>query len=148
MPQLCRVAKGLDCLSHLNNTVRPCSIHTQMPCYDHAALQATSQGHGTARQGHGMMCGRSVQARLLPTTTRSFTTGSSNFSGYTRTFTKDTALSGDERSTAQRGRCELARYGTPGARHGVCKLALKSIGHVGDRFLFLDSPSHKTKQFN
>ena len=27
-----------------------------MPCSDHVALQATSQGHGTARQGYGMTC--------------------------------------------------------------------------------------------
>ena len=35
-------------------------IHTYhavpLPCSDHAALQATSQGQGTARQGHAMVC--------------------------------------------------------------------------------------------
>jgi hypothetical protein len=32
-----------------------CHAHAApMPCSDHAVLKATSQGHGTARQGHGM----------------------------------------------------------------------------------------------
>jgi hypothetical protein len=55
MPRPCRAAKGLDCLSHLIYTVRPCLIHTchaaPVPCHDHAVLKATSQGHGTARHG-------------------------------------------------------------------------------------------------
>jgi hypothetical protein len=29
---------------------------SHMPCHDHAVLKATSQGHGTARHGHGMAC--------------------------------------------------------------------------------------------
>jgi hypothetical protein len=80
----CRAAKGLDCLSHLIYTVRPCLIHTchampcpAMPCHDHAVLKATSQGQGTARHGHGMACvnnigrpetacGRPALFRLLP----------------------------------------------------------------------------------
>jgi hypothetical protein len=27
-----------------------------VPCHDHAVLKATSEGHGTARHGHGMTC--------------------------------------------------------------------------------------------
>jgi hypothetical protein len=27
---------------------------SHIPCHDHAVLKATSQGHGTARHGHGM----------------------------------------------------------------------------------------------
>jgi hypothetical protein len=27
-----------------------------MPCHDHAVLKATSQGHGTAWHGNGMVC--------------------------------------------------------------------------------------------
>jgi hypothetical protein len=56
--------------------------------------------------------GRSVQIRFIQTTTRSFTIDSSDFSGYTRTFTKDTALPQDGRGTVRHGMCELARYGT------------------------------------
>ena len=55
VPVPCRVAKGLDCLSHLIYTVRPCLIHTYhtmpFPCRAPAVLKATSQGHGTAEQG-------------------------------------------------------------------------------------------------
>jgi hypothetical protein len=50
VPMPCRAAKGLECLSHLTHTVRPCLIHTchaaPMPCSDHAVL---FQGHSTAR---------------------------------------------------------------------------------------------------
>jgi hypothetical protein len=46
------------CLYHLIYTVRPCLIHTcraaPMPCHVRADLKATSQGHGTARHGHGV----------------------------------------------------------------------------------------------
>ena len=56
----CRVAKDLDCVFPIWITVRPCFIHTYLavplPSSDHAALQATAQGHGTTRQGHGMVC--------------------------------------------------------------------------------------------
>ena len=45
-------------------------------------------------------CGRSAQVRFLPTATRSFTIGRSDFSGYTRIFTKDTAWSEHGRGTA------------------------------------------------
>jgi hypothetical protein len=52
-----RAAKGLYCLSHLIYTVRPYLNHTchaaSVPCHDHAVLQETSQGHGTARHGNG-----------------------------------------------------------------------------------------------
>jgi hypothetical protein len=33
----------------------PCRAHAvPVPCHDHAVLKATSQGHDTARHGHGM----------------------------------------------------------------------------------------------
>jgi hypothetical protein len=45
-------------LSYLIYTVRPCLIHTCHAApvlrHDHAVLKATSEGHGTARHGHGM----------------------------------------------------------------------------------------------
>ena len=44
-------------------------------------------------------CGRQVEFRFLPNTTRSITIGSSDFSGYTWTFTKDKTLSVDGRGT-------------------------------------------------
>ena len=50
VPLPCRAAKGLECLSHLIHTVRPCLIHTchaaAMPCSEHAVrFKATAQ-HG------------------------------------------------------------------------------------------------------
>ena len=54
-----------------------------------------------------MACGRSAQLRFLSTTMSSFTIGSSDFTGYTRTYTKDTE-----------------RHRTAGPRRGMCKLAL------------------------
>ena len=60
----------------------------------------TSEGHG---QGYVY-----AQVRFLPTIKRSFTISSSDFSGYTRTFTKDTTLSDDGRGRARQGMCELA----------------------------------------
>jgi hypothetical protein len=46
------------CLSPLIYTVRPGLIHTchaaPVPCHDRAVLKANSQGHGSARHGHGM----------------------------------------------------------------------------------------------
>jgi hypothetical protein len=59
VPLPCRATKGLDCVfpiwftqcGHVWFTrAVPVSFH------DHAVLKATSQGHGTARHGHGMMC--------------------------------------------------------------------------------------------
>jgi hypothetical protein len=50
----CHAANGLDCLSHLIYTVQPCLIHTSHAMHDHAALKATSQGHGTAWHGCGV----------------------------------------------------------------------------------------------
>jgi hypothetical protein len=48
------------CLSHLIYTVQPWLIHIchagPLLCHDHAFLKATSQGHDTARYGHGMVC--------------------------------------------------------------------------------------------
>ena len=59
-----------------------------LPCSDHAALKAASQGHDTARQGRGTgtawhvwinigrlstACGRPAPFRLLPATTQTFT---------------------------------------------------------------------------
>jgi hypothetical protein len=61
----CRAAKGLECLSHVIYTVRPCLIHTchsmPVPCSDHAVLQ----GHGTARpsrDGLWATCPRSASS--------------------------------------------------------------------------------------
>jgi hypothetical protein len=56
----CRTAKGLDCVFPMINTVRLCLIHTchavPGPYHNHAVLKANSQGHGTARHGHGIIC--------------------------------------------------------------------------------------------
>ena len=57
---LCCVGSGSNVASALHsatvfNSHAPCHTHaTPMPCSDHAVLKDTSQGHGTARQGHGM----------------------------------------------------------------------------------------------
>jgi hypothetical protein len=64
VPLPCRSEKGLDCLSHLIYTVRPCLIYTYhavpLPCHEDAFLKATSQGHdmvvAVSRQGDGMVC--------------------------------------------------------------------------------------------
>jgi hypothetical protein len=56
----CRSAIGLDCLSHLIYTMRPCLIHSchavTLSCHKYAVLKATSQGHGRVAAGerHGM----------------------------------------------------------------------------------------------
>jgi hypothetical protein len=58
VPQPSSVARGFDFLYQLIYTVRPCLIHTchaaPVPCYDHAVLKVTSQGHSTARHGRGV----------------------------------------------------------------------------------------------
>jgi hypothetical protein len=54
------------------------------------------------------MCPGSVDLWFFPTTTRCFTIGSSDFSGYKRTFTRDTALSKD----GSDDKCKFARHGT------------------------------------
>jgi len=37
----------------------PCHVHAApLPCSNHTVLKATSQGHGTSRHGHGMVCVR------------------------------------------------------------------------------------------
>jgi hypothetical protein len=43
------------CHFHLIYTVRLCHA-APVPYQDHAFLKATSQGHGTARHGHGLAC--------------------------------------------------------------------------------------------
>ena len=62
-PMPCRATKGLECLSHLIYTVRPCLIHTfhAMPCSDHVVLlKATARPccamalRRTAWSEHGM----------------------------------------------------------------------------------------------
>jgi hypothetical protein len=53
MPFPCHVVPLKLCLSHLIYTVWPCLL---VPCHDLAILKAISQGHGTARHGHGMTC--------------------------------------------------------------------------------------------
>jgi hypothetical protein len=69
----CRAAKGLECVSHLIYTVRPCLIHTchaaPMPCSDHAVLLKASAQDGRRETA----CGRPARVRLLPATTRSST---------------------------------------------------------------------------
>ena len=77
-------------------------IHTYsavlLPCRFSSDFSRPRHGRGTAwfvwiNIGHLLTaCGPSAQFRFLSTTTRNFTIGSSDFSGYTRTFTKDTAL--------------------------------------------------------
>ena len=119
------------CLSHLNNTVRPSLIHTyhavSWPCFDHVALQATSQGHGTTRHRHGMVCVKHhrpfldrlcaiCQVRFLSTITRNFTIGSSDFSGYTNISRRTRHCR--KQAGAQHGKCKLARHGTAGTRQG------------------------------
>jgi hypothetical protein len=75
----CPAAKGLDCVFHIwftrcvcvwftHATWRPCRAYAALmphlcrahaapvPCHDHAVLKTTSQGHATARHGHGMVC--------------------------------------------------------------------------------------------
>jgi hypothetical protein len=137
-----RAAEGLECLSHLIHTVRPCLIHTchaaTMPCSDHAVLFKATAQHGRRETARGrpalvgfLRLQRGVPRRLLseayhfpsqgsiPTTVKS---GSSStlqrrlevriFPATTRTFTKDTALS-------EQGR------GAAWARHAMCESALK-----------------------
>ena len=86
-----------------------------LPC--RFASDFSRSRHNTAWARHGMCeqtsalfsaaFGRSAQVRFLPTTTRSFTIGSSDLSGYMLTFTKNTALSKDGRSTAWPTRINL-----------------------------------------
>jgi hypothetical protein len=64
-----------------------------MPCFYRASFQAISQGHGMVYVGDPPRFG------FFPTAARSFTIDSSDFSGYTRTFTKGMALSEDGRGT-------------------------------------------------
>jgi hypothetical protein len=64
VPLQSHAAKGLECLSHLIYTVRPCLIHT---CHSHAMLSPcrSSQGHGTAcpsRDGLWVTCPRSASS--------------------------------------------------------------------------------------
>ena len=87
VPRPCRVAKGLDCLSHLIYTVRSCLIHTYRAhavlrpcCFRKRRLKATAQrGMGTAWHVwinigcRKAACGRPAQVRLLTATTRSST---------------------------------------------------------------------------
>jgi hypothetical protein len=75
-------------------------FNSHVPCHNHAILKVTSQGHGTARHGHGhAMCdvASTVQTRHV---------GDLQF-GYVRattwTFTKDTALLENGRGAAWHG---------------------------------------------
>ena len=86
-------------------------IHTHhavsLPCSDFSRPR-----HSTAGTRHGVCkltpavsrrpVGDMPRFGFFPTTTRSFTIGSSDFSGYTRTFTKNTALLEDSRGAARR----------------------------------------------
>ena len=73
VPLPCRAAKGLECLSQLIYTVRPCLIHTchamPMPCSDHAVLLKATAQHVRRETA----CGLPARVRLLPATTRSST---------------------------------------------------------------------------
>jgi hypothetical protein len=77
-----------------------------MPLSKRLLKDMTQQGRGTEWyvliniDRLSMACGRSAQVRFLQTTMLSFTIGSSDFSGYPRTFTKEAALSEDGRGTA------------------------------------------------
>ena len=103
-----RVGKGLDCVfpTWTSQCDRVCFTHTTLcPCRAPTmpASNFSRPRHSTAEARHGMCMnyhGRPAQVRFLPTTKRSFTIGSSDFSGYMRTFAKDTALSADGRGTA------------------------------------------------
>jgi hypothetical protein len=113
-----------------------------MPCHDHAVLKATSQGHGTARYGHGMAfvnwhrpsrdgvwvtCPRSAssgydaefqegyQKHANPLNCR---TSSSDISGYHADFN-------DGHDTVG----EWHGYGMAWARHGICELAFR-VSHL------------------
>jgi len=73
LPLLCHVAKGLECVSHLIYTLRPCLIHTchavPMPWSDHAVLLKATAQHGRRET----VCGLPARIQLLPATTRSST---------------------------------------------------------------------------
>jgi hypothetical protein len=56
-------------------------------------------------------CGRPAEIRFLPTTAWNFTIGSSDFSGFTRTFTKDRAPSKDGTGTARYVWISATRHG-------------------------------------
>jgi hypothetical protein len=68
----CRAAKGLECVSHLIYTVRPCLIHTchaaPTPYSDHAVLFKATAQDGRRETA----CGLPAHFRL-PATTRSST---------------------------------------------------------------------------
>jgi hypothetical protein len=106
----CRVAKDLDCVFPIWITARPiwftytvpcpCRAPTMSPCK--RLLKDTTQWVNIGRLS--TTCGRCSQIRVFPTTTGSFRIGSSDFSGYTRTFTKDTSLSENGRCTTRHGK--------------------------------------------
>ena len=68
-----RAAKGLECLSLLIYTVRPCLIQSchaaTMLCSDHAVLLKATTQHGRRETA----CGLLARVRVLPATTRSST---------------------------------------------------------------------------
>jgi hypothetical protein len=64
--------------------------HT-MPCPFRAPTISLCKPFFKATARYGLYVLTSAQVRFFPTTTRNFTIGNSDFSGYTRTFTKDTA---------------------------------------------------------
>jgi hypothetical protein len=107
-----RVAKDLDCVSHLKNTVRLCLIHTyhaatvfdsHIPCRALTVLRPCCFARSFSRPRHGL-CESTLTISVrpvgdLPTFGFSRQPGGASrqavrfFSGYKRTFTKDTALS-------------------------------------------------------
>jgi hypothetical protein len=146
------------CLFHLIYTVRPCLIHTchaaPVPCHDHAVLKATSEGHGTARHGHGMACvnyPRQSRDGMWATCSLSISSGyhavfhdgcyqkhihplncrtsSSDISGYHADFTKDTVRSENGRGAAWHVWINAARHGRE--RHATCELTRHAMAGNG-----------------
>jgi hypothetical protein len=100
------------------NTARPFLIYTYhavpLPCSDHAALKATSQGHGM-----GMACcvwtNMAVSRRPV---------GDPPRFGFFRLWRELSRRTWHCRRTAgaRHGMCELVRHGMAGTRHGMCEL--------------------------
>jgi hypothetical protein len=139
VPLPCRVPKGLRRVFPIRITQSDRVWFTQAGPCPYRAPTMPRCDFSRPRQRHGMgttwyvwinigrlstACGRSAQVPFLPTTTGSFTTGNSDFCGYTRTFTKDKALSEDGRGTARYVCINTTRHGT--ARQGICGLAFRN----------------------
>jgi hypothetical protein len=107
-------------------------IHT-MPCSDHAALQATSQGHGTARQGHGMDTALyRMWINIGRPSTACRLSAQFWFFRLLRGVSRKTRHCRSKTGTQHVLR-ELKRHGTAGARYGTCELALTLPYFLHDR---------------